>query len=652
MRNRLTARCLRGMAQVGRRIRPASVWKRITVLLLFALPLTLTACGGGPQRLAEITALDHPIAAIQQDINPPSSVEASCSTILGCEVSWSGQGIWDYVRIYRSTTNDFSSSVQVHRGWSQLPFWDRNVEQAQQYFYWARFEDRHTGELSTVAGSASACHYGCPATTTVVDTSEPDDSETDEPELDNETFPLAFPWNASEGRYTPERAYLLAEEALQAPVYHNGEYLFVGIDQGRDVLEKLGGSSDSSESTSRCTTGGCYSLTASSQVTGETDERGDWTLRYGEIQETRSLNHVEQGLRSYFHNTAQLTRSGSPVVMRFEEAPSVKFGGAITSTDVARLTTVLQIINSALPHEWKLEMATGAPEPLPEDLTGSIYVEFLPKQGYQEAVDSSSLGSATVSYSAVSAEIPHAHVQINRTYAKNGETEAAIVLAHELIHSLGIGHATLGMSSVMMSTPPTSASDLPLPVLYRDDRRALHALYSDMSPGDLVSSLGPWSDTVMHLAANGTHVAFGVAYADGYGEPWAYGMRPEMGLADNPDISGTASWLGMLLGFTSDDLPLSGNAGLTIQLDDLTGSADFTEMETWTDGSLPGEAGTGTAWSVGDLAYDILVTGNTFRQTGGDEGTVTGAFFGEAHDAAGGVLERTDLSAAFGATRQ
>ena len=66
---------------------------------------------------------------------------------------------------------------------------------------------------------------------------------------------------------------------------------------------------------------------------------------------------------------------------------------------------------------------------------------------------------------------------------------------------------------------------------------------------------------------------------------------------------------------------------------------------------MPGEAGSGTDWSEGDLSYDILVTGNTFRQIGGDDGTVTGAFFGEAHEAMGGVLERTDLTAAFGGTR-
>ena len=56
-------------------------------------------------------------------------------------------------------------------------------------------------------------------------------------------------------------------------------------------------------------------------------------------------------------------------------------------------------------------------------------------------------------------------------------------------------------------------------------------------------------------------------------------------------------------------------------------------------------------WGDGDLGYSIDVHGNTFRQTGGDDGILTGAFFGESHEGMGGTLEREDLTAAFGGTR-
>ena len=240
---------------------------------------------------------------------------------------------------------------------------------------------------------------------------------------------------------------------------------------------------------------------------------------------------------------------------------------------------------------------------------------------------------------------------VNRNYGKDGDAKAAAVLAHELIHALGIGHATAGMESIMTVTLPTTADNLPLPILYCDDRRALNFLYSEAETGTSVTSYGEWNSTITHLAANNDDVAFGVAHVDGYSEPWAYGIRPDMSLSDNPDLIGTARWSGLLLGFTSDELPLSGRSSLSIQLDDLTGTARFTNLETWDAGSIPGVAGAGTAWSRRYLYYDVLVTDNTFRQIGGDEGTVTGAFFGESHEGAGGVVERSDMSAAFGASR-
>ena len=61
--------------------------------------------------------------------------------------------------------------------------------------------------------------------------------------------------------------------------------------------------------------------------------------------------------------------------------------------------------------------------------------------------------------------------------------------------------------------------------------------------------------------------------------------------------------------------------------------------------------GSGTTWGDGNLNYGIEVVGNTFVQTGGDDGTVTGAFFDLQHEAMGGVLDRQDLAAGFGGTR-
>ena len=78
----------------------------------------------------------------------------------------------------------------------------------------------------------------------------------------------------------------------------------------------------------------------------------------------------------------------------------------------------------------------------------------------------------------------------------------------------------------------------------------------------------------------------------------------------------------------------------------MTGSATFDDMQTVApDGST-------AQWGDGDLAYNIAIRGNSFRETGGDAGTLTGIFVGRAHEGAAGTLERSDLTAAFGAARR
>ncbi|MDE0331637.1 MAG: hypothetical protein OXL41_07180 [Nitrospinae bacterium] len=197
-------------------------------------------------------------------------------------------------------------------------------------------------------------------------------------------------------------------------------------------------------------------------------------------------------------------------------------------------------------------------------------------------------------------------------------------------------------------------------ILFPIDRAALLAAYDRLQPGaqpeDLTAeNLGSWSDTSFHLRGDvdftGGGASFGVASANGFAQPWATGPAPWTNLADNQALSGSATWNGALLGVDSSSETVSGDAALTVNLTSLTGQLDFTGLEKWGAGEAPGAAGSGTTWGDGDLGYTIEVRDNTFVQTGGDEGYVTGAFFGAAHEAMGGVLERADLAAGFGGTR-
>ncbi len=204
------------------------------------------------------------------------------------------------------------------------------------------------------------------------------------------------------------------------------------------------------------------------------------------------------------------------------------------------------------------------------------------------------------------------------------------------------------------------ARTVPGHILFPIDRAALLAAYGRFDPGTqpdelTAENLGAWTDTSFHLRGDadfpGGQASFGVASSNGLIQPWAAGPTPWTNLVDNNDLSGSAAWNGALLGVTPSSETVAGDARLTVRLRSLNGQIYFTGLEKWGVNEAPGAAGSGTTWGDGDLGYTIEVRGNTFIQTGGDDGKVTGAFFGVSHEAMGGVLERADLAAGFGGKR-
>ena len=183
----------------------------------------------------------------------------------------------------------------------------------------------------------------------------------------------------------------------------------------------------------------------------------------------------------------------------------------------------------------------------------------------------------------------------------------------------------------------------------------VNSLAAPEAPAKVFEDLGPWDDTPVHIQdrvdLGDWDVTFGVRLGNGSSEPWVSGPVPSTELENNQDLSRSASWSGHLLGLTSATEIVRGNAALTIQLETLDGELGFTMLESWPSGEMSEAVGTGTPWGDGDLHYLVSVQGNTFVGAGGDAGMVTGSFFGDSHEAMGGVVEHHDLTAVFGGKR-
>ena len=347
----------------------------------------------------------------------------------------------------------------------------------------------------------------------------------------------------------------------------------------------------------------------------------------------------------------------------FTRPPTVSVVEGTSEVYTGYAVRAVQIVNAALPHDARVSFGdTPAPDPLDvNDVpSGSIYVEFIPQAQWPEGSvkGERAVGNTQSQITYFSrmqrnevVEADSSHILIDSGEVRNFTEEKTVyVLVHELLHALGFsGHTDPGRFPDA-TLNPNVPRNLPPFLLSLIDRDALLAAYARFSPGDLpeeisAQNLGPWDEASSHVRGDlgipfGT-VSFGVALRNGLAQPWASGPEPSIELAQNRGLSGMAAWRGALLGMTPMEQVVVGDASLDVNLANLDGQLDFTDMQ-YDDGGT---------WSDGGLGYAVQVRGNTFIRTGGDAGEVTGAFFGARHEGMGGVLERSDISAGFGGKR-
>lgn len=439
-------------------------------------------------------------------------------------------------------------------------------------------------------------------------------SMTDQPHMPS--TPTPPPPNAANNEYRIHPG-LTASDAKRSPIYRTGNLLRIGVDQGAGP-ERL----------------------PATAVPGFPDVQ----IRHGTIRDGAGASELQTYLASIQGQYTGLSRR----LPGYE----VRVIGSSSATERQRVLAAVQLVNAALPESAKLSIGS----PLPgfslrdtvnsegryfgagRELPNTIHVEFVPQS---EFYDSDAAATSWGEYLLMSRGTFPAYTD---------ERKAVILMAHELIHSLGIGgHVPERFDSIMEAGnrvyDNAQGSRQPASLLYPIDREAMRALYGPLLHSTDPNDLGPWSSTSEHLFVGNPHGAFGVAMRNGYAEPWAYGVAPQTDLASNRALSGSVNWSGALVGFTPAAERVAGYAGITVNLPTMAGSAAFDNLVTVrADGRTP-------RWGDGDLHYSIAVRGNTFRETGGDAGRLTGIFGGRSHEVAGGTLERSDLTAAFGASR-
>ena len=430
--------------------------------------------------------------------------------------------------------------------------------------------------------------------------------------------------------------------------------------------------------------------------------QGGTAVSFGRVRDGMGAEEVIAYLTRHAEVRELKSDLGLPT---FPNAPTVRLAEGTGDELADFVIQAVRLLNAALPHDRRIRLGDERVtplEPLGEVPDGDIFVDFAAwidwndphKPPRETAVALAQWGWSTVFNSEAdrweATEMRAGRIWVDRdaihtawvlrpdsgqweetvlgrrvddseTLEKWYSDQAVVaILVHELLHTLGMG-AHLDpdrFPNSIMNEDRHDYDGVTGHVLFPLDREALQAAYGALEPGalpaQLVDELGWWDDESLHLRGEidtPRGGSFGVAVRNGLVQPWADGRLPDTDLADNRQLSGTAGWTGRLLGFTPALQAVAGAADLSVELKTRAGQLDFTGLEHWTANAAPGPIGSGTRWGDGDLQYLLSVHGNTFEQAGGDDGAVTGAFFGRGHEAMGGVLERSDLTAAFGGTR-
>ena len=281
--------------------------------------------------------------------------------------------------------------------------------------------------------------------------------------------------------------------------------------------------------------------------------------------------------------TDRQTRPGT--IFRFDAAPTVRYVEGTTAAEIDEIVLAAQLINANLPAAYQLTV-DATPISAADDAAGlgalaggEILVEYDRREDWEISYTAGSdqTGLALTQRSGSVSTVARVWVDDTRAH------DSMAILVHELGHALGRFHPDPArFPGTVMNSMVTAVEGY---VLHPLDREALLAVYGTLeagaTPGEIATDLGPWADESIHVRGDLGDLAFGASLRNGLVRPWALGPRPGIDLEDTPQLTGSATWAGRLLGLTPGAESVAGAADMTVNLSTLRGAHDFTQLESW-----------------------------------------------------------------------
>ncbi len=306
--------------------------------------------------------------------------------------------------------------------------------------------------------------------------------------------------------------------------------------------------------------------------------------------------------------------TADPGLARFTETPTVLLSRRTTDLERAVAHHAVAIINTALPYDQHIQIEDSTIQDGRNVGINNVPDDHILIAWHAETLTDDSNNPnphAVAGYTTVYDDAQNRWektrlnaAKVNMHYDAGDGTVGLEVLVHELLHAIGLyGHvdeqfptaylANRGFGLLVGSLPPFSRLD-------EHEAASIHTLYTKLGvatePEDLSASrLGSWDQHATVFAGriagnNGIVTSFGVTTHNGLRQPWIanelhtkdthWTLEP---LSANPELIGTVTWDGGLVGVTPDQAYVQGLTSIDVDIATLTGTASFTDLEFWND---------------------------------------------------------------------
>lgn len=302
----------------------------------------------------------------------------------------------------------------------------------------------------------------------------------------------------------------------------------------------------------------------------------------------------------------------------------------------ATIALTVEGVNASLPLNRRINIVAVSQAQARQQLRGAqrgdIILQESPRYDWFQSCNSPGTCAGTTQPVGGTVGSQAFYIWINENLS-GGRPKKQALVAHELLHALGLwNHGDRRDSVTYPEIFTPSGREQRGDTMYPIDRAALQALYR-LGRGGRFDDLGAWDLDPVTAEQRLGLIDYGAEAANGHVRPSVHHAYGPDRVSDGAVLSGSATYRGGAVGFTTSERRITGDSTLSMNLGTMEGDLSLTDLTNYH-----------------DLRYAVELTPYGLTRTDGDTGVVYGHLYDDDRTAAG-TVHRTDAGIAWAGQR-